>query len=412
VLLRLAWRNIWRNRRRTIISLLALAMGVMAIISIHSFRISANEVIVEAVTRGLVGDVQVHARGYQDEPELDKVVPAPAVVDAMLAAFVPSARTERRVIGGGLASASDAATSALVLGIEPEKPDARALVKIERGRWLAPRAAGEAARAAARGDDRPPAREAVIGKTLANELGVTVGGEVVLVSQAADGSLANERYTVVGLGDVGNEDANATSVFLHIQDAQELFALGTGVHQIIVRGSDDATRMRALLDPSLEVVSWTQIIPDLKSSMDSKERNSRLLDLIVFLIVALGILNTMTMATFERTRELGVLAALGTRRRRILAMILIESLMLGVLGFAIGLALAFALLTGLGTTSMGGFGNAEFMGVRMPETIDMTIQSGPVIKSAIISALTMLAGGLIPAIRAARQNPIDAMRHV
>ena len=394
MLLRLGWRNIWRNRRRTIISLIALAMGVMAIISIHSFRITANEVLIDAVTRGLVGDVQVHARGYQEEPEL--VVRAPAIVDATLAAFVPGARTERRVLGAGWVSSRELATAALVMGIQPAKPDAQTVVKITRGRFLSP----------------THAREAVIGTTLANELGVEPGGELVLASRAADRSLANERYTIVGIGDVGSEEANATSVFLHIADAQALLGLGEGVHQIIVRGSDDAPRMRALLDHDLDVVTWAQIVPDLKSSMDQKARNSRLLDMIVFLIVALGVLNTMTMATFERTRELGVLAALGTRRRRILGMILIESLLLGMLGFAIGVALAAGLLLGLGTTSMGGFGNTEMMGVRLPATLDLTIQSAPVIKSAIIASVTMLAGGLIPAIRAARQNPIDAMRHV
>jgi putative ABC transport system permease protein len=401
VLLRLAWRNIWRNRRRTIISLLALAMGVTAIISIHSFRITANEELIAAVTRGLVGDLQIHARGYQDEPELDATVPTPAIVDAELAMFVPAARSEHRVVGGGLASAAEVATGVVVMGIEPDHPDARALVTIANGRPLANAAA----------------HEAVIGTTLARELGLAPGGELVLVSQGADGSLANERFTVVGIGDVGSDEANATAVFLHLADAQEFFALGTGVHQIIVRlpdGADAATlaQLRTVLGGSLEVVPWTQILPELESSMEAKARNSRLLDLIVFLIVALGVLNTMTMATFERTRELGVLAALGTRRRRILGMILLESILLGILGFAIGVGLAFAILYGLGSTSLGGLGNTDVMGVRLPETLALGVRSGPVISAAIVATLTMLAGGLIPALRAARLNPIDAMRHV
>ena len=395
MLLRLAWRNIWRNRRRTIISLLALALGVTAIIAIHSFRISANDELFAAVTRGLVGDVEIHARGYQDAPELDAVVPAPAVVETLLAAFVPGARTEQRVIGAGLASTTELATGVMVMGIEPSKPDARELVAIERGRALAERAA----------------HEAVIGSGLASELGAAPGGELVLVGPAADGSLANERFTIVGIGDVGSVDANASAVFLHIADAQELFALGGGVHQIIVRGSSDAARMRALV-PALEVLPWTQILPDLKSSIDAKARNSRLVDLIVFLIVALGVLNTMTMATFERTRELGVLAALGTRRRRILGMILLEALLLGVLGFALGLGGALAILEGVGTFSLGGLGNTDIGGVRLPEAIPVTVQAAPVISAAIIAAVTMLAGGLLPAIRASRQKPVDAMRHV
>lgn len=402
MLLRLAWRNIWRNRRRTIISLLALAMGVTAIIAIHSFRIIANDELIHAVTRGLVGDVQIHARGYQDEPELGATVPAPARVVGELAAAVPQARAEQRVIGAGLASGAEVATAAAVLGIEPGKPDARALVSVTAGRFLG----------------ATPAHEAVIGTSLAGELGLAPGGELVLVGQGADGSLANERFAVVGIGDLGTDEANASTVLLHIADAQEFFALGAGVHQIIVRfpeggAADGIARMRRrLADGTLEVVAWQQILPDLESSMASKERNSRLLDLIVFLIVALGILNTMTMATFERTRELGVLGALGTRRRRILGMILLESLLLGAIGFAIGVVLASGILYGLGSATLGGLGGTDFMGVRMPETMTLTVRGAPVIKAAIVSALTMLAGGLIPAIRAARLHPVDAMRYV
>src|SRR5262249_30311101 len=155
--------------------------------------------MITAVTRGLVGDAQIHARGYQDAPELDAVVPAPAIVDTMLAAFVPSARAEHRVIGAGLASSGEESTAALVMGIEPTSPDAQALVAITSGRKLGVLPSG--------GD---VSREAVIGSGLANQLGVGVGGELVLVSQAADGSLANEHYTVVGIGDAGSAEANAS----------------------------------------------------------------------------------------------------------------------------------------------------------------------------------------------------------
>jgi putative ABC transport system permease protein len=405
VLLRLAWRNIWRNRRRTIISLLALALGVMAIVSLHSFRIAANEEMIRSVTRGLVGDLQIHGLGYQDSPEIGTVVPTPRALQARLAAALPGARSEGRVLGAGLASSNEVATAAMVLGIEPENPSAQALFTLRDGRLLAVR----------------PAHEVVIGTALADELDLAPGGELVLVGQGADGSLANDRFTVVGTADAGSAEANATAVFLHLADAQAFFALGDAVHMIIVRWPGDeapagaAGRVREAMGDAgaLEVLPWTAILPELDGSMRAKARNTHVIDVIVFLIVALGVLNTMTMSTFERTRELGVMASLGTRRGRILGMILLETVLLGLLGFALGVGLAGALLYGFGSAHLGALGGGgDVMGVRLPDTIRLTIHASPVVSAAVVAVLTMLAGGLLPALRAARLQPVDAMRYV
>ena len=219
MLLKLAWRNIWRNKRRTILSVLALSLGVTAIVALHSFREVANEEMIRGVTSGLVGHVQVHGRGYQEAPEIGNVVSDAVAVEAKLAGALPGAETERRVLGAGLAGAGEAAAPVMVMGIEPRNPAVRALLTIESGRGLA----------------GGPANEVVIGSSLARELGLPPGGELVLVGQAADGSLANDRFTVVGTADAGSAEANATAVFLHLADAQSFFALGEGVHQVIVR---------------------------------------------------------------------------------------------------------------------------------------------------------------------------------
>jgi len=405
MLLKLAWRNIWRNRRRTIISLLALSLGVTAIISIHSFREVVNEEMIENLTRGLVGHVQVHGLGYQASPEIANVVPNATAVEDKLIASVPGAHAEKRVLGAGLAGAGEASSAVMVMGIEPDVPDARQLLAIEKGRALA----------------ASPKREVVIGSGLARELDVGPGGELVLVAQAADGSLANDRFTVVGTADAGSYEANATAVFLELSEAQSFFALDHGVHQIIVRlpldGEDlrqPVSLMRSALDgDALEVMPWTEILPELKSAMDAKRKNQRIIDLIVFLIVSLGVLNTMTMSTFERTREFGVMASLGTRRGRILGMVLLETLLLGAIGFTLGLALAYAILHGIGTVNLGGLsGGSDMLGARMPEVLALHVHAPSVIGAAVTTLLTMLAGGLLPALRASRLKPIEATRYV
>ncbi len=405
MLLKLAWRNIWRNKRRTIISLLALSLGVMAIVSIHSFQEVAYAEMIRTLTSGLVGHAQVHGRGYQESPDLTTVVGDPRAVEKRLVAVLPGSSADLRVVGAGLGGSSEVASAVMVMGIEPDNPRARALLTIEKGRGLG----------------ATPAREAVIGTGLADELRLAPGGELVLVGQAADGSLANDRYTVVGTADAGSFEASASAVFLHLADAQSFFNLGGSVHEVVVHlpvEQEDLRRpvslLRAALDQNaLEVLPWTEMVPELKSAIDAKRKNTRLIDLVVFLIVALGILNTMTMSTFERTREFGVLASLGTRRGRILAMVTLETLLQGLIGFAAGLVLAAALLYGIGTadiSSMGG--NADVLGVRLPGTLALALHPGAVVSAALTTVVTMLVGGLVPALRASRMKPVEATRYV
>jgi len=292
----------------------------------------------------------------------------------------------------------------MVMGVDPGNPAVRALLTIDGGRGLA----------------ASPANEVVLGNSLARELGLPPGGELVLVGQAADGSLANDRFRVVGTADAGSSEANETAVFLHLADAQSFYALGEGVHQVIVRlpsAEEDLSHPVSLLQAAvdlseLEVMAWNDMLPELKGALDAKARNSRLINVIIFLIVSLGVLNTMTMSTFERTREFGVMASLGTRRRRILGMVLLEVLLQGLIGFLAGVAIAWMLLHGIGTADLGGMVGGDMLGAPMPETLRLSVEPGPVGAAALTALLTMLAGGLIPAIRASRLKPVEATRYV
>jgi putative ABC transport system permease protein len=263
-----------------------------------------------------------------------------------------------------------------------------------------------------------PKKEAVIGKELALQLGVKVGGELVLVGQAADGSTANDRFTVVGLADAGTAELNSTAVFLHLKDAQEFFGLGDAVHELVLRlptEEEDVSgplhAARAALDhATLAAVSWNQLLPELQGTMEQKRSNQRGVDFIVFFIVALGVLNAMTMSTFERTRELGVMLAVGTRPGRIVRMIVLESLLQGLLGLAAGLALVMVVNAVVGTVHLGAISQSDMVGVRMPEAIHLKLALGAVKNAAITVLVSMFFAGLIPAWRASRLQAADAVR--
>lgn len=404
-LVSLAWRNLWRNARRTVITMSALALGCAGIIGLHSYRESTYSILVRDITEGLVGHLQVHGQGYQEAPAISIVVQDPVQVEAALAGALPGAKAERRVMGAGLAGAGEQSSPVMIVGLEPSANGERTLHTVVAGKDLAPTAA----------------KEVLLGRDLARDLGVQPGGELVLVSQAADGSVANDRYTVVGTFTSPSAELDQVAVVLHLKDAQDFFALGDGVTMLVVRLPEGADRedvtaptaaLRSALDlKTLEALSWGEILPELRSTMRTKRQGQRVVDLIVFLVVGLGVFNAMTMSTFERTREFGVMGALGTRPRRVLALILTEAALQGVLAFSVGAALGAALLYSIGTVDLSSVMQGDIMGARMPSRIDLAVEWSAVKNAATVAFGTVLAGGLVPALRAARLRPVDAMRH-
>lgn len=399
-MLLIAWRNLWRVPRRTLLTMAALALGVTGICFLASYRESTYSQMTRAITTQLVGHLQVHGRGYQESPQVSTVVREPQVVETALTRALPGAKSERRVIGAGLGGGRESSAGVVVMGLESSQ--SATILTLKQGRLVG----------------GPEAKEAVIGVELAEELGLGVGGELVLVGQSADGSVANDRFTVVGLGDAGSSELNATAVFLSLGQAQDFFGLGDAVHQLVVHLptdeediTDDLHAARTALDlQSLEALSWNELLPELKGTMDSKRKNQHAVDVIVFLLVSLGVLNVMTMSTFERTREFGVMLALGTRPRRLLGLVVTEALLEGLLGFAVGVVLTSVLVLAVGTINLQAFGSTDMMGVRMPSTVHLRLHLGSFASSGLTVLATMVAASFFPAWRSSRLQPATAVR--
>ena len=398
MLIAMAWRNIWRNARRSVITMTAMAAGVAGIVVLFSYREASYDVILRDVTSGLLGHLQVHGLGYQEAPAISTVVKNPVQVEAAVKGTLPGAVSERRVIGAGLAGAGEHSAPVMMLGVEP----------------------GSSLYHLAAGKDFGAKGEVLIGRELATDLEIGPGSELVLVSQGADGSVANDRYTVSGTFTSSSAEMDASAVVMPLAEAQSFFALGEGVHEVVVRlpaaeedVSAQVNSLRAALDlKTLEALSWSEMLPQMKASMDQKRKNSGFMDFVIFLIVGLGVFNAMAMSVFERTHEFGVLASLGTRPRRILGMVLFEALWQAGIAFAVGVLLAAVVLYGImGTSDLSTVMKGDVMGVRMPSHVEMSLYPGALKGAAITAFFTALAGALLPAFRAARLKPVEALRH-
>lgn len=400
-LFRMAWRNVWRNRRRTLVTITAmtLALWVELIYAglIPGYMADMEQGIVDLE----VGDLQVHAPGFLTSPSLYTAVPDSDALVARLEerGFPASAR----LLGGGLAAAGESSAGVALRGVDPahDARVSRLAEHIAEGTWL----------------DPADPRGVVLGRRLARTLGVKPGAELVVVSQAADGSLANDLYTVRGVLSPVAQATDRATVLMNAAAFRELMAFPEGAHQIVVRrGAVDlaaaAEQVRALA-PGQDVQTWRELMPVVAQMLESTAGIVYVFFFIIYIAVAILILNAMLTSVFERIREFGVLKAIGAGPVRVLSLILAESGIQTAVAMAAGLALAAPMMwyTQVHGIDIGFLAGTDVMGVAMddlwhgiytPATI-----GPPLVLLWVIAGVAVL----YPALKAAWIDPVRAMRH-
>ncbi|UCD63109.1 MAG: ABC transporter permease [Candidatus Zixiibacteriota bacterium] len=397
-----AWRNIFRQKRRTILTVLTMFGGfTLSAISIGWADGTYNRII-NMFTRNRLGHIQIHAADYLDRPSLYKRIQDYRQVGGAVSSIEGVLSWSPRLYSAGLVSVGDKTAGARIIGIDPERESqaTRFEKKIIEGTTLSPAASHQAA----------------LGKGLARTLEASVGDEIVVVSQGADGSIANDLYTIVGILDSGDPIGDQVSFYLHLEDAQELLVLGSAVHEIAVVASDlgsvaDVTeQIRTTLNqPGLDVSPWQEFARSFYVAMQADKQGAWIMLAIIILIVAIGVLNTVLMTVLERTREYGLLRALGTRPKQIFRLVLWEVTFMALIGVVIGVGLSLVLNYwmshhGIPMPQSFTYGGMEF--THYYSEVNARCLYIPGI-TVLLSALLV---GIFPAAKAARTAPAQAMR--
>lgn len=397
----MAWRNVWRNRRRTGITVAAMAFALGLMIPYSGLMAGYIRDMERNLVDLEVGDVQVFASGYRDDPDLSRLIDD---THWTLSLEAGGFEVSERLLAWGLVAARESSAGVSFRGIDPASDaDVSGINEhLDEGAWLSA--------------DHP--KEVVIGRTLARMLGASVGDELVVVSQGADGAGAYDLFHVRGILGPVSEATDRTGVFLLADTFRELFVVPQGVHQLIVRRPPGleldaaATEVRALAGP-LDVQTWRELLPILANLLDTAAGAIYILFVIIYLAVAMLILNAMLMAVFERIREIGVLKALGVGPGAIFALMGVEAALQTGLAVVAGLALGLPVLLYLasegiemlafsGTTVMGMSMQPIWHAVASPSSV-----GGPI---AILVAMVAIAA-FFPALKAARIDPVDAIHH-
>ncbi|NOX79758.1 MAG: ABC transporter permease [Deltaproteobacteria bacterium] len=404
-LLHLALKNVLRSRHRTWVTIAAMAFAGCIMI----FYASLLQGWLRSMERNAVdmetGELQIHAPGFRQDPDLyNVIVDAKGVIKrASAAGFICAGR----LLGSGLAAADENSTGVSIMGIDPGADDlvTRLHAHVQAGRWLS----------------RKENNGVVIGSKLATILAVRPGSELVLVSQAADGSMANDLYTVRGVLQSVSREVDRGGLFMTAAAFRAFFVLPAGVHEIVLRRalrSESLTaatgRLRALF-PNLEVKNWRQLQPTLARLLDLSNVSLVILLLITYAAVGMLTLNAMLMGVFERIPEFGVMKALGFSGSRLFGLIVLET----VIQVAIGAALA--LVTGVPLALYFSVhpldfsfllrGSSTIAGIAFEPRWYCEVTGHSVLLPVLFLFGAALTAILYPAVKAAMIRPVAAIHH-
>jgi len=407
ILIKIAWRNVWRQRRRTF--LIAGAMGfIMALLLLYDgIVVGFEDAIYGNSIQIMGGNIQAHAPGYKDETGSKPLLPL-ADPDAVVQAAESNPdvlMAAKRIVTGGLVTNREGAFSITIIGLETEKEAQISQVakNISEGRFLTP-------------DDGDLI---VIGQGLATVMDVKVGDRITMVGNVKHEQTRQRTMTIVGIYDVGVPTVEKSTIYMSLGEAQQLFDLNGQVTEVVVnlkqigRESGVVNTINTK-QPGYEVETWETSIPELKQIIGMKTTVMNIFGIVLLVIAAIGILNLLMMAVFERTREIGVMGALGLKPRQITTLFLLEGILIGVVGAVLGAI--------LGTIINGLLG---YYGIDYSSFADMTdftalisgrIYSQLVPLKILQHGLTVLIiaalAAFAPARQAARREPAEALHHV
>ncbi len=403
----MAWRNVWRNPKRTGIILIAVIIGAWCMLAFCALSRGMMASTLESALNTLTGHIQIQHPLFREDPAVENRLKDPDTVAGLLDRTLPAGAVWAfRIQAAGVASNARESKGITIVGIDPEKEPALSFYgsQTAQGRLLTP------------GDDRG----IVVGQALLDTFETKIGHKLVLMTQGADLDTASKAFKIRGTFRADMEATEKQYVFITLKAAQKLLGIGKDVTLACVRLSDETTLAPEVLDRTvaavgqglsrdLTILTWMDLLPLLQGYLSMFDRFMLLWYLVVFIAMAFGLVNTMLMAVLERTREFGLLKALGLKPVRIAGNVLLESLILLITGLLAGNIL------GLGTIQLlsGGIDmsfmaqGSEFFGmgrVVVPFFTSMDLFS----VNAVIAGLGIFVC-LYPAVKAAGITPIEAM---
>jgi ABC-type lipoprotein release transport system permease subunit len=407
VILRLAWRNIGRNKRRTGLTVAAAVFAVVLVVHMISLTTGVHEGMIETNVRMHAGHLQVTGAGYLEDRTLERFARWTPELARAIDGAPGVAAAAPRVNGFALLSNGPASQGVALLGVDPQREGTVSVwpARVIRGEFL--------------GDAE---REVVLGERVAEALRVDVGGELLVFTVAYTLENAYEIFTVRGILRAPDPSLDRSLALISLADAQSLLAYDERVSEVALLARDaarlDETRaavasaVASASPEALDVNPWQRVMPELEQMLVIDDAQNYSMLGILVLVVAFGLLNTILMSVLERQRELGVMLALGLPPRALFRLVYVESLLLSGVGLAIGLALAIPAAAIMQRNPIPLSGDVAELTAQfgVEPVITWKLEAwNPIAATALMIGIAMLSA-LYPAAKAASARPVDALR--
>jgi ABC-type lipoprotein release transport system permease subunit len=403
MIFKLAWRNIWRNKRRTLIVVVSIVVSVSVLLLIDTLSMGMMKQMLDNQINLHIAHIQIHKRGFNDDKTVKNYIPDSEKIEEVLRQIDEIKFYSRRVISYGLINSAFNSSGVIIVGVEPEREKNITIISrsIVEGKYI--------------GEERG----IILGKKLAQKLNVEIGDKVVLMVSDLNGNVSSDVFRVIGLYESPSSEFDKVYVYIPIESAQQLLGLGDKVIEFALILKDQnfinsvKDEIARAIGNSYEVLSYDDISPLIRIGIEMYKELIWIYYLIFGIAVGFGVVNIMLMSVFERVREFGVLKAIGMKNKKIFALILLESFMIGVVGTIIGLVIGLVLYLPLSKTgvdlgifaeSLAWFGSGRIIYPVLTEfTLSLLIFTMPFIS---------LIGAIYPAIKSIKFEPVEALKHI
>ena len=402
----LAWRNIWRHPRRTILTIAAMVFADTLLVFMLGLQFGQYSMMIDNSLRIFTGQMQVQASGYHDEPHMYSTIPA---ADKLAQDIRDNTRLDAVSVRGNgfaLVSSDTRTIGAMISGVDPQHEPRVSTIPglIKQGRYLS----------------GSSSNEIVVGSILARNLNINPGDELTLLGSGRDGSIAATVSPVVGIFESGSRDIDRQMLSMPIDTFREVFSMDDQAHSIIIGGDrDQADRIAAAAKAALQgnedllLLNWEALLPGLKQAIQADFTSAWFMYAVLIVLVAFGMLNTMLMSVLERTHEFGILLALGVRHGKLGRMIITESAVLALTGMLLGM-LAGGLLTWYFLVNGFTYPGMEAMSERfnIPSVFHPEVSIRSLLPGPLAVFIATLLASLYPIWHMRKLRPIEALQAV
>lgn len=399
----MAWRNIWRNKWRSLVIMFSVAIGLFAGLAVLSLYKGMMKSRIRTLIETETGHIQLHDRSFKADMDSRYIIRDTGSLYTYLKAQ-PEIRTfARRSVAQGMLACASGSAGVQVIGIYAAEESATSKLadKIQSGRNFDP-------------SGKP---EIMIGKKLAKKLKLKNGSRVVLTFTDTTSTMVSAAFKIIAIYQSDNAPLDERNVYIPIAQLNGLLQTGDHFHEVSLRltREDALTAVADRLQkrfPSCQVETWKELSPETDLMTRTVDEMSYIIIVIILIALSFGIINTMLMAILERTREIGMMIALGTTRSRVFIIILTETLLLTLAGTPVGILIAVLVisyyhrhgldLSGMGKEMMSSFG--------FETTVYLEFPAEKLAGVLLIVLITALAASLFPSLKALRLQPADALK--